>query len=383
MILFVSITVILLCLLLIYNNFHKNKNSLYLSSSLIFLCLVAILHYFTVISPNRFWMALLAGHFIPIYYLIGPFLYFYTRNSFRYSIQLSKIDYLHFLPFAISLLSIIPYYFTAFDTKLKMAQLFIDKPDYITKTDISWLYPSYFNILLRPISILIYSVSCVIILYLFTKKKKNTSSYKKREDVAFKWLVLINSIIVLVAIIYTKLTLSKYFIDKTTTREQANTSLISYVLCMMFSIIPALMLIFPEILYGIQKNKKSAKTKVIVPIDEHQSLEDTAALVLAFVKKEENLLNPNFSIPDICKGLGLKNKEVNYCFNTILKTKFTTLKKELRVELAKKELINGKLDSNSMEGIWMKSGFSSKTWFFVSFKEVTGMTPIEYLKSIE
>ena len=152
---------------------------------------------------------------------------------------------------------------------------------------------------------------------------------------------------------------------------------------MMFSIIPALMLIFPEILYGLQKNKKSTKAKVIVTEDEHVSLEDTAALVLAFVKKEENLLNPNFSIPDICKGLGLKNQDVNYCFNTVLKTKFTTLKKELRVELAKKELINGKLDSNSMEGIWMKSGFSSKTWFFVSFKEVTGMTPIEYLKSIE
>jgi YesN/AraC family two-component response regulator len=72
-----------------------------------------------------------------------------------------------------------------------------------------------------------------------------------------------------------------------------------------------------------------------------------------------------------------------YCFNAILKTKFTTLKKELRVEIAKKEIMNGKLLSHSMEGVWIKSGFSSKTSFFVSFKEVTGMTPLEYLKSLE
>jgi hypothetical protein len=45
--------------------------------------------------------------------------------------------------------------------------------------------------------------------------------------------------------------------------------------------------------------------------------------------------------------------------------------------------MNGKLLSHSMEGVWIKSGFSSKTSFFVSFKEVTGMTPLEYLKSLE
>jgi AraC-like DNA-binding protein len=38
--------------------------------------------------------------------------------------------------------------------------------------------------------------------------------------------------------------------------------------------------------------------------------------------------------------------------------------------------------SHSMEGIWTKCGFSSKTNFFVAFKEVTGMTPLEFSKEI-
>jgi hypothetical protein len=98
MILSTSILVILLCLFLLYNNFSKNRNSIYLCGSLIFMCITAILHYFTVISPDLFWMAVLVGHSIPLAFLTGPFLYLYTRNTLRISMRFSKWDYLHFLP---------------------------------------------------------------------------------------------------------------------------------------------------------------------------------------------------------------------------------------------------------------------------------------------
>jgi methylphosphotriester-DNA--protein-cysteine methyltransferase len=34
-----------------------------------------------------------------------------------------------------------------------------------------------------------------------------------------------------------------------------------------------------------------------------------------------------------------------------------------------------------MEGIWTKAGFSSRTSFFVSFKEITGQTPLDFIKT--
>jgi AraC-like DNA-binding protein len=144
------------------------------------------------------------------------------------------------------------------------------------------------------------------------------------------------------------------------------------------------MIIFPEILYGFHKIKKEKKkSEVIAYKENHAQLVDTSNLILDFVKKEENLLNPDFGIADICKELNLTVQDVQYCFKMILKTKFITLRKELRVDLAKKELIDDKLLTVSMEGVWMNSGFSSKTVFFVAFKDVTGMTPLEYLKSLE
>jgi AraC-like DNA-binding protein len=108
----------------------------------------------------------------------------------------------------------------------------------------------------------------------------------------------------------------------------------------------------------------------------------TANLILDYLKKEENLATPNLGVTTLCTALGLTKEEVDYCFAVVLKTKISEIKKQLRVELAMNELKNGKLVDYSMEGIWTKAGFTSKTNFFVSFKEVAGVTPVEYLKSV-
>lgn len=384
MILSISIIVVLLSLLLLFNNFSKNRNSFYLCGSLLFMCFVFILHYFIVISPNRFWVAIFVGHLMPLVFLTGPFLYFYTRNELRNSIRWSKLDYLHYLPFILTVISLLPYYFTDFDSKLQIAQIIIQKPFTILKLDTGWLYPSDMNYLLRPILILGYSMSSLILVYRFYKKKKIVFN-KNPEGIMAKWLLVINGIVVITSLGYLELTFHfhNYIFTNPDQRKLVNNSLFSYILAMSFSLIPILILIFPEILYGLHKSKENIKSKIVIYKDNHESLISTATLILDFVNNEENLRNPNFSIADICRALNLKSHEVNYCFNMILNTKFTTLRKELRVDLAKKELSNGELLlTHSIEVVWIKSGFTSKTNFFQTFKEVTGMTPSEYLKSI-
>jgi AraC-like DNA-binding protein len=293
------------------------------------------------------------------------------------------LDYLHFLPFIICLISILPYYFTSFDSKLKISQLLIDNPTNLIKVNLSWLYPSNINILLRPIFLLSYSSYGLILSYRFYRKKKKLQLIKKEENIVIKWLIGINSVVFIMCIGYSNLAIHYFNISNITTRNQINSSMLSSISCVMFCLIPTLILVFPEILYGFHKFKINTKSKNVIYKDNHESLVSTAALILDFVKDEKNLLNPDFSIADICKALNLKNQDVIYCFNTILNIKFTTLRKELRVNLAKNELTNGKLKSHSMEGVWMKCGFPAKTNFFVAFKEVTGMTPLEYCKSMD
>lgn len=381
MVLIVSITVVLLSLLLIYNNFSKNKNSLYICGSLMCMSMVAILHHFTIVEPDVFWIAIISGHSLPFAFLIGPFLYFYTRNALAGKIIHHPTDGLHYIPFLIVLASIFPYYFTDFETKLKLAQLLVVNPNnMITKVNFSWLYPSYWNILIRPLFLMAYSVYSLVFIYRKIKLKKVNFSFTTSES-HLKWLVIINSIFFLIGLLYSLLT-AIFFMRFIHNREEINHSPVSYLVYVLLCSLPILMLVFPEILYDVKKNKKTSKPELAVEADNHEDFVKTTESILEFLRKEENLVNPNLSSAAICKALNLTKEEVKYCFEVVLKSKLANVKKQLRVELAKEELKNGKLMDHSMEGIWMKAGFTSKTSFFVTFKEVTGLTPLEYVKFI-
>ena len=383
MIIFIAISVILLSLLLLVNNFSNNKNSIYLCSSLILIFVSNLSHNFVLFYPNRFWLATYCGHIIPLSYLAGPFLFIYTRNTLKNSTRLSNLDYLHFLPFIISLISIFPYYFEDFDYKLSIAQLIIERPAYLFEVNFSWLYPSKINIPLRTIFLLGYSVTCLILLYKYNTKKNKKQAYSNQEKISLKWLLLLNCIITLLSISYSYFTIHFYNNPNLLERELPIKSIAVFIKSFLHFLIPISMLAFPEILYGFEKFKKNTPSKKEPHKADHESLESITESILNVVKKEENLLNPDFGIDEICKILAIEKQEVLYCFNMILKTKYITLRKELRVDLAKKELTSGNLITHSMEGIWLKSGFLSRTSFFVAFKEVTGMTPLEYLKSLE
>jgi len=386
MVLSISITVILLSLLLLYNNFSKNKNSLYICGSLMCMSMFAILHHFTIIEPNVFWIAIFSGHILPFAFLTGPFLYFYTRNASTGKVVFLKNDFLHYIPFVLVLASVFPYYFTAFDSKLKLAQLLAqllaqNPNSMITQINFSWLYPSYWNILARPLILVAYSVySLVFIERNLTLKKQKFSL--KNSDPQLKWLVIITSLFVLISTLYSLLTIN-FFLRFVQNREEINSSPFSYLVYVLLISLPILMLVFPEILYDVKKNKRSNKKAEVEKDEKHEELVESAQQILQLLKIEDDLLNPNFGVDRICESLSLTKDQVNYCFTVILKTKLAALKKELRVELAKKELQNGMLLSLSMEGIWVKAGFSSKTSFFVAFKEVTGQTPLEYVKSLD
>lgn len=381
MVLIVSIIVCLLSLLLMYNNFSKNKNSLYICGSLIFTCIIATLHYFTVINQDVFWIAVFSGHNLPLGFLIGPFLYFYTRNALVGKIIHRPTDGLHYIPFLIVLISIFPFYFTPFDDKLKLGQLLVeDTHNMIDKINFSWLYPSYWNILLRPFLLFLYGLYSIYLILSHIKQKKIKFALFKNES-NLKWLIIINSIFFLIGLLYSLLTIN-FFLRFIVGRDEINASPFSYLVYVLICSLPILMLVFPEILYDVKKNKPISKKAEVKRNENHDELVKKADAIVEFIKKEANLMNPNFGIENICEALALTKEEVNYCFSAILKTKLATLKKELRVELAKKELQNGMLESLSMEGIWVKAGFTSKTSFFVAFKEVTGLTPLEYVKFV-
>lgn len=181
MILFVSICTLLLTLVQTFYNYRINTNGLYLSGFLIPLCISAILHYFTILDNSPFYLAIVYGHFMPLLYLTGPMLYFYVRGTLKDNSKLSKWDFIHFLPCLIGLVSIFPYYFEDFDSKILIAENLIKNPNYHKIVNISWLYENSYNLLARTILLVGYLLASLFMLFRFSlDKKRNTVSSNQK-----------------------------------------------------------------------------------------------------------------------------------------------------------------------------------------------------------
>ena len=391
MILILSIfTLILTCILTIYN-YHINKNIIYLSSLLVLLSLSGFLHYFVLISDSEIGVALFYTHFMPLLYLQGPMIYFYVSGTIKDEFSFNWKKAIHFIPFVIAFISIFKYYFVPWDDKIEIAKTIIASPEVLLTINKLNIGNHFINLPARTILLLLYSIATLLLLIRYTLKNRLEPTLNSK---IIKWLFFITIIVFFCALSYMILIVEFVYFD-IRTREQISNEIYNYTAAISYSLIPIVMLIFPEVLYGIPivNRKKIALFEVNSSRIKSESLnekgsintdnpamDDLAKLILDYLKNEKPFIDPKFSLDDLAKQLDVPKHHLYYCLNSILNIKFTTLRTQMRVEYAKELLLNGSLELVSMEGIWTKTGFSSRTNFFVTFKEVTGYTPLEFIK---
>jgi len=391
MILILSIfTLILTCILTIYN-YHINKNIIYLSSLLALLSLSGFLHYFVLIYDSEIGVALFYTHFMPLLYLQGPMIYFYVSGTIKDEFSFNWKKAIHFIPFVIAFISVLKYYFVPWDDKIEIAKTIIASPEVLLTINKLNIGNHFINLPARTILLLLYSIATLLLLIRYTLKNRLEPTLNSK---IIKWLFFLTIIVFFCALSYMILIVEFVYFD-IRTREQISNEIYNYTAAISYSLIPIVMLIFPEVLYGIPivNRKKIALFEVNSSSNKSESLNekgsinrenpamnDLAKLILDYLKNEKPFIDPKFSLDDLAKQLDVPKHHLYYCLNSILNIKFTTLRTQMRVEYAKELLLNGSLELVSMEGIWTKTGFSSRTNFFVTFKEVTGYTPLEFIK---
>jgi AraC-like DNA-binding protein len=395
MILFISFATLLLTVLLTIYNYRINKNVLYLSGFLTPIAISGILHYFFLLDNSAWNLAVVYGHFMPLYYLAGPMLYFYVRGTLRDSYKIYSWDYLHLLPFLISLVSIFPYYFEDFDTKIKIAESIIGDPNYHRKINISWMYNNIYNLVLRPIFLFFYFLISLTLIVRYSIQKKKVELENSQKSIITKWLYSITFLAGICSLSYFIITLH-YFDGDFLNRNHVNSLGLNYIIGIAFTLIPVTMILFPHVIYGLPKitmresliatqgrtldvSKDQKLTRKLETVNK-ENFQRLTEKIMDYLKAEKPFTDPNYSLEDLANHFDLQKHHLYYCFNTILNSRFSTIKTQLRVEYAMECLLNGDLDILSMEGVWTKTGFSSRTSFFVSFKEITGKTPLDFIK---
>jgi AraC-like DNA-binding protein len=388
MLFYSSLLTIILSIILVGFNWKVNKSVLYLALFFVAFACYGLTHHFTLYSHSDFWLALFYNHFAPLYLLPGPLLYFYTKESLTDKKAFSNWeDYLHFIPAVINLVAIIPYLFYSFDEKEVLAAQIHSNLETIRNAKINWLYPPIVGFTARPLSMMIYGLLIFIKWFNFNPKKEILKRIPLTQYVFVKnWILLLSLVSFAVAALFLSLTMN--FIQHKTSNTIVSSMPLHFSIGIIFCILPITLFLFPKILYGVPisneiekvalpKNNIEKKKFIENDADPFQSLSDD---ILNYLEKEKPFVNSSFSMSHLAVIFNVPQHHIAYCFNHVIKKKFTNLRTEHRVNHAKELLDQDLTNSMSIDGIGIKAGFNTRSSFYSSFKTITGYTPSEYYK---
>ena len=98
------------------------------------------------------------------------------------------------------------------------------------------------------------------------------------------------------------------------------------------------------------------------------------------MENERPYLSAKLNIGDVSVKLDCTETELSQLLNNHLNVNFANFINTYRVNEIKRRMDQENLSKYTLKALSEQCGFSSKTTFYRVFKNVTGMTPLEYCK---
>ena len=131
--------------------------------------------------------------------------------------------------------------------------------------------------------------------------------------------------------------------------------------------------------FGINTNTKaeagSVSTRVIHPV----LMENIERRVLALMEDKKVYLDPDMSLQKLSSLTSTNETYLSNTVNDCFGCNFRTLLNKYRIEYAKFQISN---EGGLVKDIYKNCGFVSRSAFYRSFKQETGLTPLQFLKQI-
>lgn len=377
--------VIIACIILFYNG-KANKNAFLLSAYLIIFGIYPLTYHFAFYSDNDFILAIIFYNFSPLYFLAGPLVYFYVQGTLKDKIEWKPIHLLHLIPAFVFTVNAMPYLLSSFNHKLEIAQQIHQNVNNLKTLQYNWFIPNISGLIARPISVSLYITASFIELY---KVNKSTVQKTRQLNIITRWLISLLTISLFFMIIYgfAGILANQNDIQTTFGILQRINSLIGG----LFLIIPLIIVMFPQILYGlpvrdlskampVTKEPYNTKKYIQSTVKNQEAFKILSQKILEYFEAEKPYLKQNFTLTELAAALHCPQHHISYCFSDFLDTTFTKLRSTKRIEYAQNLLREGTTKDFTIDQIAEMSGFSSRSTFFSTFKEITGMTPTEFME---
>jgi AraC-like DNA-binding protein len=362
-----------------------NPANRYLGYHFFLNALFGLAHWASVVSDSEILRAIFTIHYFPIYLLNTPFLYFYVRAVLTEKIRIRGWDYIHFIPFILILLNVLPYCLQSWTFKLNFA--------YHLHQDFNTIYQIHFPLVSFPVYFV--SRSVLSLFYIFLSAKivfsANRLDLLAKSIILKRWLIVclsLGAIFNLSLIGFSLYSLLHHdFLLVMDSEGKGRT-----VATVLMSALTVSIYFFPKILYGLQLNSGDSISDVIKLNEEITIIAKTPELSKERVKQVEKELNgylpgkrylqPGFSLSDLVKDLSVPEHVLTFYFNNHIGITFLKWKNQLRIEEAIRLLNAGEAETNTLESVGKACGYKSRSNFIQAFKTQIGESPSAYLKKL-
>jgi AraC-like DNA-binding protein len=388
MVIYITILALLMSIVVAINNWSINRGSIFLSALLILISIFGLHQYALTGQGSVFWLAVTHINFASFWYLFGPLLLWYTRSLISDEVRFYKTDFLHLIPFTVYFAGGAPYMFSSFDFKESVAAALLKDLSVATSIKLNVLVPLQVNAIARVILVLTYATYSLIKFIQHIRKSSETNMvWKEHSGNVRRWFISFLGIMILIDINNLIGAVEFVFLDGHAVKMYSNT--VTLINSILVAGLPMILIAFPDILYGlprktssvsIQQIEDTSRDKKLLTATDQSYFSELSERVQYYFEAEKPYLNRDFSFDDLVSYLNVPRHHIYFCLNSVIKKKFIAIKNSYRVAYAKDLLMQIDFEKFTIESVALQSGFASRSNFYSIFKEVTGVTPKDFLK---
>jgi len=309
-----------------------------------------------IVIPHLIWTA------SPLWFLVGPAIYFFSRNAIQYEVMWRWYDYLHILPFIGAIAYIGRFYLLSAGSKIATLESFYQtygsEPDYFLYAFLG--------------SLLIYAAYS---LYLFNRYFRKVGEQHSNTLIhQMRWIrILLAGFILffMLSLVYNFLLLYDY--DYFIQADYLTYLVLSlFIQALGFAAILKPGSFFVTPVNFSQKKNDNAESR--------EELKDLLLIVQDYMKKEKPFMNPELRLSDLSHELNIPTHKLSQVINSAAGQNFFEFVNKYRVREVKKQLQKPEYEHLSLEGIARNCGFNSSASFYRVFKQHTRMTPGQFIQ---
>lgn len=303
--------------------------------------------------------------------IIAPLMYLYTLYLINQEHKWFKKMYMHFFPYVLNLLILLPFFMKSGEEKIQILDYFSAMLTIGTDSYSTYSFLLYF------------SIACINIFYVYrcisTVKKhevKIKNEYSQIEK--FKIRKLYN-------ILYAYGILSFIFILSSIVifgNRYPTFDYNLYYFIFMSLVIYWLSYQALEQPFEIYSTNQQESTTDIFKRTTEQDL-IKAEEIRSIVKEKKLFLNSDLTASQLANLCDISRHDLSHILNMVIKKKFYDFINDYRVEEFKNRIQSKSNSKLTLLGIAYESGFNSKTTFNVAFKKNTGFTPSQFKKNLQ